>query len=347
MIEQLNLEKEAKSLENKRRSLFVLHGLYKFIVAPIFHIAKAVSVVIIFVIVLFPPLLIYLAVSGGVCIITGLIPAPRIIYKQSVKEKFMTRIIANINSALNFSLYSINKVNLRNAGFFGSSYFNDTKYIVGDNNISGTLNDKAIEFSEVKFYKETVNYSKTIGGCLLSIILLPVFIIRGLLTSTHDDDDVPIFGVIKDEHVFYKGLFMFADLKLDFSSNFLLIPDEKLKNTAQFSTEGFGKPLSALKLEQVGFANNYTLFCTNKNSEKQILESSIISAIQNTYLKANLKPILSVVKGNVYMTIPNQGNFLNFNVAKKVGGSAFFEPYINEFERFQKFIESITSQSTK
>ncbi|MCT4629346.1 DUF3137 domain-containing protein [Winogradskyella sp.] len=344
MLENLNLDKEAKSLESKRKRLYILHKAYKIFILPIFHIAKASSVVMLFVILIFPPLLVYLIVSGSVCILTGIIPAPKKIYRSNVKQNVMQSIFESINSNLKYSLYDLNIETIKQSGLFNKKFIRDAKYIVGEDTVSGSIDDISITFTEIKFYKDVINYSKTVGGCLLSILLLPLFIIRGIMTTTQEDDDLPIFGIIRDEIIFYKGLFMCAEFKSEFKGNFLIIPNEYLSKINRFSKESFGNPISEVKAAKAGLANNYKLFCTDERLEKQLLDSSIISTLNSIYLKGNMKSVVSFIDGKMHITVPNKTTNLSFTIDNKVTDSRFFMPYLKAFNAFENTIKAIQQQ---
>ncbi|APY08425.1 hypothetical protein BWZ20_09000 [Winogradskyella sp. J14-2] len=287
----------------------------------------------------------YLAISGTVCILSGLIPSPKYKYTNSVKEKVLQKLVKSLHPE---NIYSINislKTLVSSSKIFKNTFINQSKYIVGFNHISGKIEDVPISFSEVKFYKDVINYGKTIGGCLLSILLLPLFIIRGIFTETEEDNDLPGLGIIKDEIKFYEGLFMHANFKIKNKDKLLLIPTIYSEDKTKFSAIDYGNEVDTLNFEQLGMPQQYKLFSKFKTSHP--LVEAIAIALKNIYLANGYTPIIAFSEGQLYITLPQKSNYLNFDINKKVNGSEFFEPYFKDYEAFKYMVKSIRTAINK
>lgn len=335
------LEDKLRTLERKRKGFYAWYMLYKFTIFPLFYTARAVSAVFLVITLIFPPFLIYLAISGGVYILTATLNHPNRVFKYRVKEKILESFFTRLNPSFTYQLGGYNDYNLRDSKIFDKYLSQQKVSIDGDDYVKGEINKTPVDLVQIQFYKSVINYGKTIGGCLLSILLFPVFLVRGLTNEANEDDFLPIFGVARNKILQYKGLFIAVDLKNNSKEELRIIPKTQSTKTTTLINQKRSTPLKEIKTESNVLTTNYNIYCTDTTKVNTLLSNEFITFLETKLAASNYKhrPELTFTNGKMYVAIPQKQSYFELNVTKKVKELEWFNSYIKQLEWIEDLIK--------
>lgn len=328
---QTFLEENARSLEKKRKRLSASQGLYNYIVKPLQFITSMVFFFFLITGLIFPINWLGTIISFVVALILSNIRQPKYIYREYIKSELLPKIFEYVNLNYSYYGYGYNAEILKSSGIFNSSFFSKSYRITGEDFVSGSIDGVDLVFNEISFYKEQVNVLKTSGGCLLSIILFPIAVLKGV-------EGIPFFGLIKDEVKYYKGMFMSADFHKNFHGEVMMIPNNLKSLTDRLSDLIFGKNYTKINLENAVIKDNYTVYGTNVQETFYILSPKIIDAIHEIFLREKVTPVISFRGGKMFMTLPWNRDYFSTDLRVKVRGVEYFTQYIKEIESFEKMM---------
>lgn len=330
------LNEKAVYLENERKKALRLNYLYK-IVKPVRSLSNAIFVVLAFVNIIAPILIPLLIIVGVIALLLSIINDPKQVFESKLKNHVLPEIFKNINPTFNYHALGYNGQTLKDSELLSKGFFKNTNNIKGEDYVSGKIHNIDVEFFEVKFYKQVVNYTKTAGGCLLSLILIPVELFKNIFRGDTQSDDIFV-GIVRDTNVFYSGFFMYADFHKDFDGKVLMIPkkNERLKDRINEIWEQ--KNLNKISVENPYIDDNYNIYSSNPQMGYYVLSQSLIDKIHVMSENERALPIISLINGKMYFIIPWNKNFFSIDVFSKIENGNFFLPYINEIESFEKII---------
>ncbi len=345
---RLFLRETAIKLEKERNKLKSLNTLYNVFVRPLIFFTNVVTMIVLFFGLIFPPMLLWLLLSLGVYYGLKSINKPHILYVNHVKNKILPDIFKKINPNFKYDPYGFDIDVLKMSGIFTKSFFNNHTYIEGEDLVSGTIDGVKILFNEIKFYRKQVNYWKTFWSFVLTIVLIPIYIISSIINSFQGDDGnrddfsnsesgsgIPFFDVIREEKNFYKGLFMYADFHKNFSGQVFMFP----RKMDSMSDKLQGTNFKEIKIENIELDKVYKIYCTNEQMGYYVLSPTIIEAIQDIINIEKVFPVITFISGKMFMTIPWDKDYFSVNLNDKVISGKYFMKYINEINSFHKIIK--------
>lgn len=331
---KLFLEISAIELEKERKKQLFLFQIYRYTVSPLMILTKIALVVICIITAIFPPNIIWAIVVCGCFILLNFIKNPIASYESYLKTEILPKIFKEANPTFNYFPKGINRSSLDKSGIFDKSFFADAISVEGEDHVKGVIENVEVEFTEISFFKEKINYLKTSGGCLVTLLYLPI----ALLKNSNTNDELPFFGVAKDTINYYKGLYMYADFHKNFEGKILLIPKKLERFKDKFNKTILGTDYIKIEIENSILQQQYHIYSDDEQTAYYTLSPKIIDAFLELCQKEEVKPILSFCDGKMFMTIPWEKDYFSIDIKKKINDISFFTKYIQEIESFQKII---------
>ena len=332
------LNEQAVYLEKERKKAVKFNRVYR-IVKPLRTLLKWVLVFLVILNFIIPILIPLTIIVGVFYLLLLMFSNPTKVFESRLKNRVLPTIFQKVNTNFSYSPYGYNEQTLKDSQFMDKGFFSNTIRIEGEDYVKGEIENVAVEFFEIKFYREETNYTKTAGGCLLSIILLPVEIIKNIFGDNIQDE---IFvGVIKDTNVFFSGFFMQADFHKEFNGKVLMIPkrNERLKNKLHEIL--VPKSLTKIPIENPYINDRYNIYASNPQLGYYVLSPSLIDRIHILSENEKALPIVSFIQGKMYLVIPWNKNFFSANLNIKIESGAYFRPYINEIKSFETIVKDL------
>lgn len=333
------LNEKADFLEKQRKRAVRLNYLYN-IVKPLRSLFNVAFVVLAFINFIAPILLPLLLLVGVIALLLSIINDPKRVFESKLKHIVLPQIFKTINRSFTYASTGFNGKTLQESELLSKGFFKNTIKIKGEDYVSGKIENIDVEFFELQFYKEVVNYAKTAGGCLLSFLLIPIELFKNIFLG-NTQDDVLFVGVIRDTNIFYSGFFMYADFHKDFNGKVVMIPkqNERIKDKVNELLEP--KNLTKISVENPYIDNKYNIYSSNPQIGYYVLSQSLIDKIQVMSEKEKALPIISFINGKMYFIIPWNKNFFKVDIFSKIENGNYFLPYIAEIESFEKIIRHL------
>lgn len=339
------LSNAAIQLEKRRKGLTFLNTFYRFLVKPIAYLVGAATVVLFGIGIFLPPFLIWAFVGLVGYFLLKSVPDPATVYLHHIKDKILPEIFEHLDSNYTYDPYGLNSDVLKESGIFNKSFFKNHSYIHGEDLVSGMIDQVAVHFNEIKFYRKDINFVKTFFSFLATIVLIPIAIIAQIISqfsgggADSSDIDIPFFEVIRDEVRFYKGLFMFADFHKEFEGEVVLMPKKLAAKSDQFSSHLINAPKNEIQIEDVELQKMYRIISTNSQLAYYVLSPSLLKALLEIITIEKIAPILVFKHGKMYMTFPWDKDYFSVDLKDKVNGAEYFTRYINEIKSFEQIIK--------
>ncbi|GGG14828.1 hypothetical protein GCM10011344_14300 [Dokdonia pacifica] len=335
------LRKKASSVERMRLSFRGLQFLYNLIVIPL-RALSFIATGVLFIITLF--IIIPFGFWGFGCLILYFIltaiPKPRNVYESRIKDKIIPTIIEKTDPNLKYYPYHINYETIKKSGLFNKSFFATYISLTGDDLIQGKVDGVDVEFGEICFKKEYVNWFKTILLILFALILIPIIIIAQLFggEGSGNIDELPI-GLVKETKIFYQGMYMSADFHKHFSGQVLLMPKNLENINDKLDDYFFGTTFKKITVENPLINQAYNVLGTNEQTAFYVLSPAIIQAIEHLHQQEKKWPVVSFQNGTIFLTVPNSRNYFAANLKKKVKDETYFTRYIDELHSLKKMVK--------
>lgn len=332
------LNENAKQLEKRRIKAVRLNSLYK-IIKPLRAILKVLAIILIFINVIVPFILPFTITIGVIYLLLLIIDNPVEVFEYNLKNTVLPKIFKYVNETFKYFPEGYNEETLKKSDLLSKGFFANINKIEGKNYVSGKISNVDVEFFEIAFSKKVVNYTKTAGGCLLSILSLPFQIVKSFF-----DDNNQIFFLdepIQDEKIFFSGFFMHADFNKDFKGKIIMIPkqNDKLKDKIN---ELFEQKLSLkINIENPFINDNYNIYVSDIQTGFYVLSQSLIDKIHDISLKEKVFPIISFIDGKMYFSIPWSKKFFKVNISKKIENADYFLPYLKEIDSFEAIVKDL------
>lgn len=333
------LDEKAKYLEMHRKKAVFLNYLFTLvrIVRPMVAIVFAILLIINFV---FPLLIFVLLITGAATVILYLINDPKAVFKSKLKNHVLPEIFRYVNETYTYMADGFNQDTLQQSGFLTESYFNKTIKLRGEDHVKGSIENVEVEFFEIEFYREELNYLKTAGGCLAAILLLPVLLI-GLLRGGGGSVELSYGGAVYDEKNFYAGLFMYADFHKDFKGKVLMIPKENSQMMDKIADALLGTTLSKINVENPFINERYNIYTSVPQLGYYVLSQSLIDKIHGMAEAEQALPILSFIDGKMYFMIPWARDMFQVDVSSEIKDGSHFLPYLQEVSFFEEIVKEL------
>jgi hypothetical protein len=333
------LNEKAQYIENERLKAVKKNYFYRF-VKPLCNLLIVVLTILVVINIILPIFLPLTIVLGIIFIALLFVDDPKDVFESKVKEEILPTVCSSINSTYKYYPYSYNKKTLLDSEILSKGYFANTIAIQGEDHLKGQIENIDVEFFEINFFKKVTNYTKTAGGCLLSLVLIPIVIFKSIFHNNMQTNDI-LFGVIKDTKLFFSGFFMHADFHKDFQGKVLMIPKNKDSRTDQIYEIFEPKTLTKMNIENPYINDNYNIYTSNIQTGYYVLSQNLIDRIHAISDRENTFPIISFINGKMYFAIPWNKNFLSFNINTKIENGSFFLPYIDEINSFEKIVKDL------
>ncbi|PPK93319.1 uncharacterized protein DUF3137 [Nonlabens xylanidelens] len=336
------LRQNSIQLEKKRRKLKPLALLYGFTVVPIRFLLKVAAVLIVIIGLFFPPIVLWLFLIGAIYIGLIFIPNPKEIYHDYIKEGILPEIFKAVNSNYKYEPFGYNQEDLHSSGFFNKTFFRNNVRITGEDRVKGVIENVEVDFNEISFFREDINWPKSIGVFLLIIFLLPVIIFR-LITSEGGDINAGCGGslFVRDTIQYYRGLFLCADFNKNFEGNVIMMPKSIESKWDRFTDSVFGSSFSKIQIENQLINSKYSIYTTNLQTGFYVLSPNLIEAIAQIIETEKVLPMISFNSGKIYMSIPWNRDYFSVNINKSVEGVEYFTNYIDDIQSFEKIIKHL------
>lgn len=333
------LKERAFYLEKQRIKAIRYNHLFK-IVKPLRKILKFVLITLVIINLIIPILIPLTVIVGIIYFLLWFVNDPKEVFESTLKEDVLPSLFKHINETYNYSAYGYNQNSLQNSEILSKGYFINTVEIEGEDYVSGKIENIEVEFFEIKFYKEKINYVKTARGCLLALVLLPVFIIISFFDDDNQLDEI-FDGPVKDTNVFFSGFFMLADFHKEFNGKIMMIPKNKDRIKDKFNELLEPKNLTKLTVENAYINDNYNIYASNIQTGFYVLSQNLIDKIHTLAEKENTLPIISFINGKMYFIIPWNKNFFKVNLLQKIEDENYFLTYIQEINEFEKIVKDL------
>lgn len=333
------LNEKASYLEKERLKAIKINYLYK-IAKPLRNILKVVLIILAVINLIIPIVLPLTIVLGIIFLLLLLFNDPKEVFEAKLKDNILPEIFKSINKTLTYNPYGYNEQTLIDSEILSKGFFLNTIEILGEDYVKGQIDNIDVEFFEIRFFEKVTNYTKTAGGCLLSLILIPIEIFKNIFDGDTQSDDV-IVGIVRDTKIFFSGFFMFADFNKDFTGKIMMIPknkDRKIDNFNEIQSEN----LTTITTENPYINDNFNIYTSDLQLGYYVLSQNLIDKIQIIAEKENALPIISFINGKMYFVIPWNKNFFKFNLNTKIDNGNFFLPYIDEINSFEKIIKDLS-----
>lgn len=329
-------------LEKKRKKLNFWNFFYRFLIKPLGFIIN-LGILIFIIQGIFVPIM--LLVSFGLLLVKIFLDSinnPTDLYFDHVKKVVLPSLFKKINHSFEYKPFGFDSETLKSSGIFTKNFFSNHSFIYGEDNVSGSIDNISVNFFEVKFYRKDINYIKTLIGFIITIISIPLILIWGIINIFNNNDtidEIPFFGIVKDEVRFYKGLFMYADFNKNFKGEVFMIPKQLNNIKSKINDEIFGERYEKIKTENIQVEKHYNISTTNKQMAYYVLSPNIIQAINDIIESENVIPLVTFRNGKMYMTIPWERDYFSVNIKEKIKGKEYFSKYISEINSFEKIIK--------
>lgn len=333
------LNEQAQSLEKSRVKAIKLNKIYS-VVKPLRKLLKGILIVLAVINFIIPILLPATITIGIIYLLTLAMDDPKAVFESNLKDNFLPKIFEKTKPNLSYSSYGYNNKILKESEILNKGFFADTIEIEGEDYTKGKIENIDVEFFEIKFHKEVTNYTKTAGGCLLSLILIPIEIFKNIFDNDNQPDDV-FAGVIKDINMFYSGFFMYADFNKNFTGKIMMIPkqNENLKDKVD---EIFTpKSLTKINVENQNINDNYNIYASDVQTGYYVLSQNLIDRINILSVKENALPIISFIEGKIYFLIPWKKNLFKADLYTKIENENYFLNYIEEINSFEEIVKNL------
>jgi len=265
---------------------------------------------------------------------------PSEVFEAKLKEEILPQVMKAVNPTYEYAPNRYNRNTLIESGFMSKGFFSNTVRIEGEDYVKGRIHNVDVEFFEIRFFKTVTNYGKTAGGCILSLILSPIIIIKSIF-SGNGDTELPFLGVVKDINNFFSGFFMHADFHKDFRGKVLMMPKENDRMTDRLHEISKPEHLMELTVENPYINEKYNIYTSDAQTGYYVLSPNLIERIEMISRKENALPILSFINGKMYFVIPWQKNFFRVNLNIPIDGAQFFIPFIEEINFFEKIVTDL------
>lgn len=333
------LNERAVYLEKERIKGVRLNYLYR-IVKLLKPLLKGLFIVLLVLNVILPFLLLATIGVGILFLLCLAVNNPREVFEDKLKRDVLPTIFKSVNETFGYHAYGYNGKTLQDSGFLNKGFFSDTIKIEGEDYVKGQVENIDVEFFEIKFYKEVINYGKTAGGCLLSLLLVPVAIFKSIFDNDGQSDEIPV-GVIKDVNVFFSGFFMFADFHKEFDGKVLMIPKKNERIRDRLNEILKANTLREIEVENPYINENYNIYASDIQTGYYVLSQHLIDRIHTLSEKEKALPIISFINGKMYFVIPWHKNFFNVDLSAKINDGSYFLPYISEIGHFEKMVKDL------
>ena len=333
------LSEKAVKLERRRKTAIALNYGYR-IIRPLASLFNFASIVLLFINVVAPILLPALLVVGAIGILLSIVPDPKEAFSNKVKRDVLPEIFKHVNPSLEYSPSTYNEVVLHESELLSKGFFRDTLKTQGRNHVIGQVGGIDVEFFEIQFYKETVDYLKTAGGCLFNIIAIPVELFKNIFLGDSSADDV-FMGIEYDTKLYYSGFFMYADFHKDFKGKVLMIPKQNDRIQDRVNELLEPKNLQKITVENPIIDEYYNIYSSNQQLGYYVLSQNLIDRVHSMAENARAMPIISLIDGKMYFMIPWYKRFFTIDARNSINGSDYFKPYIEEIRSFEKIVQSL------
>ena len=333
------LRKKASSVERMRLSFRLLQFLYNIILLPIQLIAFVGIGVFLVIGIIIPVfwfwgllcLIVYYAIKA--------INKPRQVYESRIKNKIIPTIFEKTDPNLKYYPYHINYETIKKSGLFNKSFFSTFISLTGDDLIQGKVDGVDVEFGEICFKKEYINWFKTIMLFVFSIIVIPIMIIMILFRGGNIDLGELSIDVVREIKIFYQGMYMSADFHKHFSGQVLLMPKNLENINDKLDDYFFGTTFKKITVENPLINQAYNVLGTNEQTAFYVLSPAIIQAIEHLHQQEKKWPVVSFQNGTIFLTVPNSRNYFAANLKKKVKDETYFTRYIDELHSLKKMVK--------
>lgn len=333
------LDEKATYLEKQRKKAIRINYVYK-IVKPLRSLLNAAFVVLVFINVIAPIFIPLLIIVGVLALLFSILNDPKEVFESRLKNRVLPEIFKHVNPSFQYASEGYNGTTLQESKLLSKGFFKNTVKLKGEDYVKGKINNIDVEFFEIQFFKEVVNYAKTAGGCLLSLILIPVELFKNIFHGDTQPDELFV-GVVRDTNIFYSGFFMYADFHKDFNGKVLMIPkkNDRIKDKMFELLEP--KNLGTISMENPYIDNQYNIYSSNPTLGYYVLSQSLIDKIHSMSEKERALPIISLINGKMYFIIPWNKNFFSVNLFSKIESGDYFLPYLNEVKSFETIIKDL------
>lgn len=334
------LNEQATHLDKQRKKGVRLNIVYKVVVI-LRVLAKVVTIGLGIINFIFPLLIPALIISGVVWLLLSIMKNPQIVFENKLKNAVLPTIFRKVNPTFDYSPYGYNGETLQNSEFLNKGFFANTIDILGEDYVKGKVLNIDVEYFEVTFKKEIVNYGKTAAGCLFGLVMLPIIIVRTLLDGDNDEIDLP-FDIVKDTVIFLSGFFMKADFNKKFEGKVLMIP--KSQDGIRDKMYEMFRPqnLNLIAIENTYINDRYNIYTSDNQLGYYVLSQTLIDRIHAIAEKENALPTISFINGIIYFLIPWEQNLFSVDLKTPIKDASYFLPYLEEVASFEKIVKDLS-----
>lgn len=222
------LQTQAVALEKQRKSLSGKQSTYKWLMmlASVLKVVCYLASIVAMVLIIFiPPVgfAIALVVVAVVMIIQKLEAkkSPQQHFLDTLKKEVVPHVFQQVTPNLSYTPTGFNALAVEKSGLLNQHFFAKTVDMIGEDYVKGNVQGRvlgnghsdevAVEFVELKFFKNELNFGKAGLGCLANLVLIPAQIIHNVFEGNRYDvyDSADIRMV--DATEFFSAMFLSAN----------------------------------------------------------------------------------------------------------------------------------------
>lgn len=332
------LSKKARRLERKRKATYAWSKVYFILIVPLKIIFRAACFILAVICAAFPPILMYLIICGVVYLLLEIFNNPVAVYADRTKKNILPDIYKALNQTVGYQPAAINRGEIEKSTLFKPSYFTDKIHIEGDDYLNGTIEKTEFIVNQIKIYKEVIDYGKTIGGCLFSILLFPIFIIRNIFADHIHEEEMAFFGIIKKKSVLHNGLFIKSSLPEEMKGKALIISKETDDNKVSSTVFTIAETTA---LDQF-IKTNYNIYSSNRNESQALVTTKLIETIKAIHRQENTFPTVTLINQELYLFIPRETDLFKVSIQDKIKDATFFDSFLNDINYINSVIKGLS-----
>lgn len=349
------LQQQAIELEAQRKLLSSKQGKYKWLMmfANVLKVVCYLAGIVATVLIIFVP---PVGFAIAIVVVAMVIMIEKIQTKKSPQQRFVDtlkkevvpHVFQQVNPKLSYTPTGYNASALEQSGLLNQRFFSKTVDIIGEDYVQGKVKGESaevvVEFVELKFFKNEVNFGKVGLGCLANLVLIPAQIIHNIIEgkryTVYDTADIRMV----DTTEFYSSMFLSAD----FASPAHLPAGElfMLPKSNALLTDKLLKTTVPEHLQQVHTANqlvenSYTVYASDARLAQHLLTTHFIKFIEYCADKENTLPVVSFRENSLFMLIPWSKDYFHADLNQPINDAAYFAGFFEQVASFENIVKEL------
>lgn len=362
------LQTQAVALEKQRKLLSGKQSTYKWlmILASVLKVVCYLASIVAMVLIIFlPPVGFVIAlVTVAVVMMIQKLEAkksPQQRFLDTLKKEIVPHVFKRVNPNLSYAHTGFNALAIEKSGLLNQHFFSKTVDMIGEDYVKGNVQGRvlengssdevAVEFVELKFFKNEVNFGKAGLGCLANLVLIPAQIIHNIFEgnrfAVYDLVDVRMV----DANEFYSGLFLSAFLPPSLArplqdGELLMVPKSQASLTDNIKDKlqktKVPKHLQEVQVADQTIQHNYTVYASDVKMVHQLLTTDLVTFISHHASKENVLPSVSFRENSLFVLIPWSKDYFNADINQPINDASYFAGFFQQVASFERMVKALT-----